>query len=94
MNGVVLEELFRSMIEPYPDNSSQILAEGRSAPAKAQRHEQVLLLGHSVQRHNDHCQKTAKLQQPDAKQEEEASSRKTVAVLHLARGRLVESNNL
>ena len=70
------------------NHSCDSLAESFPAPAKAQRHDQVLLVGHSEQR-NNHCQKkTAKLQQQhddDAKQEEEAS-REAVAVLHLARG--------
>ena len=65
-------------------HSCDSLAESHSAPAKAQRHEQVLLVGHSKQS-NNHCQKTAKLQPDNVKQEEEAS-REAIAVLHFTRG--------
>ena len=63
------------------------LTESLPAPAKVQRHEQVLFVGHSEKR-NCHCQKTAqlKLQQPRGAKQEEEGSREAIAVLHLTGG--------
>ena len=63
------------------------LTESLPAPAKVQRHEQVLFVGHSEKR-NCHSQKTAKLklQQPRGAKQEEEGSGEAITVLHLAGG--------